>query len=192
MRLLQRLGDHVARGKVVVLAVELPVVAGEHRDDGAHRLLPAVALVAHADAERMQLRRPRRLAHAEIDTAARQQIERRHLLGHAMRLVGGELDHAMAEPDVLGALARGAEEHLGRGGVRVLLEEVVLDHPGVVVAKLVGELELIERLLQQVVFAGRRSRGAAAGARRTRRISWLVPFAGQIGTVSASYSYSQS
>ena len=32
----------------------------------------------------------------------------------------------------------------------------MLHHPRVVVAKLIGELELIERLLQQVVFAGRR------------------------------------
>ena len=114
VRLLQRLGDHVARGKIVVLAVEFPVVTGEHRDDGAHRLLPAVALVAHAHAERMQLRRPRRLAHAEIDAPAGEQIECRHLLRDALRLVGGELDHAVAEPDVLGALARRAEEHFGR------------------------------------------------------------------------------
>ena len=158
MRLLQRLGDHVARGKIVVLAVEFPAVAGEHRDDGAHRLLPAVALVAHAHAERMQFRRAGGLAHAEIDAPAREQVERRDLLGHALRLVGGELDHAMAQPDVLRALAGGAKEHLRRGGMRVLLEEVVLDHPGVVVAKLVGELELVERLLQQVVLAGRRPR----------------------------------
>ena len=114
MRLLQRLGDHVAGGKIVVLAVEFPVVVGEHRDDGAHRLLPALALVAHAHAERMQLGRPRRLAHAEIDAAARQQIECRHLLRHSLRLVGGELDHAVAESDVLGALARRAEEDFGR------------------------------------------------------------------------------
>ena len=107
-----------------------------------HRLLPALALVAHADVEGMQLGRPRRLAHAEIDAAARQQIERGDALGDAVRLVGGELDHAVAEPDALGALAGGAEEDLGRGGVRVLLEEVMLDLPGVVVAQLVGELDL--------------------------------------------------
>ena len=154
MRLLERLRDHVARGKVVVLAVEFPAVAGEHRDDGAHRLLPAVALVAHAHAERVQLRGPRRLAHAEIDASAGEQIERRDLLRHAMRLVGGELDHAMAEPDVLGALARRTEEHLRRRRVGVLFQEVMLDHPGIVVAELIRELELIERLLQQVIFAG--------------------------------------
>ena len=101
----------------------------------------------------MQLGRPGRLAHAEIDAAARQQVERRDALGDAVRLVGGELDHAVAEPDVLGALAGGAEEHLGRRGVRVLLEEVMLDLPGVVVAEPVGELDL------------RRANSAAAGTR---------------------------
>ena len=191
MRLLQRLGNHVARGKVVVLAVKFPILAGEHRDDGAHRLLPAFALVAHADAERMQFRRPRRLAHAEIDAAAGQQIERRHLLRHALRLVGGELDHAMAEPDALGALARRAEEHLGGGGVRVLLEEVMLDHPGIVVAEFVGELELVERLLKQLVFAGR-----GPGARQLMLVEhaefhrW-IPSPGQIAR-SARRSHTAS
>ena len=104
----------------------------------------------------MQLRRPSGLAHAEIDAAAGQQIERRHLFRHPLRLVGGELDHAVPEADVFGALARGAEEHFGRRRVGVLLKEMVLHHPGIVVAKLIGELELIERLLQQVVFARRR------------------------------------
>src|SRR5580692_5659074 len=114
MRLLERLRDHVACGKVVVLAVEFPVVASEHRDDGTHCLFPAVALVAHAHAERVELCGARRLAHAEIDATAGQQVERRDLLRDTLRLVGGELDHAMAEPDVPGALARRTEEYLRR------------------------------------------------------------------------------
>ncbi len=103
----------------------------------------------------MQLGRPRRLAHPQIDPPARQQIERRHPLGDALRLVGGELDDAMPQPDALGALAGRAEEHLGGGAMRILLEEMVLDHPDVVVAKPVGELHLSERLLEQVVLAAR-------------------------------------
>jgi len=96
------------------LAVKLPVVASEHRDDGAHCFFPAVALVAHAHAERVQLRRTGGLAHAEIDAAAREQIECGHLLRYALRLIGGELDHAMPQPDVLGALTGRTEEHFGR------------------------------------------------------------------------------
>jgi hypothetical protein len=59
----------------------------------------------------------------------------------------------VTQPDALGALAGGAEEDLGRGGVRVLFQEVMLDLPGVVVAELVGELNLAERILQELVLA---------------------------------------
>ena len=60
-----------------------------------------------------------------------------------------DLHDAVPEPDVLGALAGGGEEHLGRARVRVLLEEVVLDLPDVVDADPVGELDLLERVVQQ-------------------------------------------
>ena len=63
------------------------------------------------------------------------------------------LHDAVPEPDVLGALRRGGEEHLGRARVRVLLEEVVLDLPHVVDAERVGELDLLERVLDQLVLA---------------------------------------
>ena len=58
----------------------------------------------------------------------------------------------MAEANVLGALARGGEEDLGGGGVRVLFEEVVLDLEDVIEAELVGELDLFERLLIDAVL----------------------------------------
>ena len=64
----------------------------------------------------------------------------------------------MAETDALGALAGGAQENLGRGGVRVLLEEVMLDLPGVVVAQPIGELDLRQRILQELVLALRTPR----------------------------------
>ena len=67
-----------------------------------------------------------------------EQIEHRDALGDTRRMIGGELEDAVAEPDVLGALARGGEEGFRRGRVRVFFEEVMLDHPGVVVAEPVG------------------------------------------------------
>jgi len=72
-----------------------------------------------------------------------------------MGIVGGELDHAVAQPDALGALAGGAQEDFRRRGVRVLLEEVMLDLPRVVVAQPVGQLDLGQRILQQLVLARR-------------------------------------
>ena len=40
--------------------------------------------------------------------------------------------------------AGGGEEDLGRARVGVLLEEVMLDFPGVIEAELVGQLDLVE------------------------------------------------
>ena len=47
---------------------------------------------------------------------------------------------------------RPRQEHLGRRGVGVLLEEVVLDLPHVVEAQAVGELHLLEGVLEQAVL----------------------------------------
>ena len=63
-----------------------------------------------------------------------------------------DLDDAVAEPDALGARRRGGQEHLRRGRVRVLLEEVVLDLPDVVEPEPVGQLDLGQRVLQQRVL----------------------------------------
>src|SRR4029450_13379484 len=51
------------------------------------------------------------------------------------------------------ALARGRQEHLGRGGVAVFLQEVVLDLPHVVEADPVGQLDLVEGVREQLVLA---------------------------------------
>ena len=59
----------------------------------------------------------------------------------------------MAEPDAGRALARRGQEDLGRRRVAVLLEEVVLDLPDVVVAETVGQLDLLERVLEEPVLA---------------------------------------
>jgi hypothetical protein len=58
------------------------------------------------------------------------------------------LDNAVSKADLSRPLAGGAEEDLWGRRMRVLLQEMMLDLPGVVVAQLVGQLDLIERLLQ--------------------------------------------
>src|SRR5215813_15543878 len=55
--------------------------------------------------------------------------------------------NAVAEPDAFGALRAGREEHLGRRGMRILLEKVMLDLPDVIDADPVGELHLFQRYL---------------------------------------------
>src|SRR4051794_31036949 len=62
------------------------------------------------------------------------------------------LHDAVTETDALRALRGGGEEHLGRGGVAVLLEEVVFDLPHVVDAERVGELDLLQRVLDELVL----------------------------------------
>ncbi len=69
-----------------------------------------------------------------------------------VELRSGE-DDAVAEADPRRALAARGEEHLGRRGVAVLLEEVVLDLPHVLDAEPVGELDLLERVLDQGLLA---------------------------------------
>ena len=64
-----------------------------------------------------------------------------------MIVFGRHQRDAVAEPDLFGALRAGGEEHLRRRGMRVLLEEMVLDLPDVIDAEPVGELDLIERVL---------------------------------------------
>ena len=101
-----------------------PSMAGERRlghaaDRDLEALEPLLALGLLVDAEAAELGLRRRLARAELDPAARDQVERRDALGDAGRMVvaGRGLDDAVAEADVLRALAGGGEEHLGRGGV---------------------------------------------------------------------------
>ncbi len=99
----------------------------------------------------MQLQPGRPFADAEVDAAVGDQVERRQSLGGARRMVvlRDHLADAVAQPDPRRASRRRGEEHLGRGRVRVLVEEVVFDLPRVVEAEPVRELDLIERVAQQ-------------------------------------------
>jgi hypothetical protein len=153
MRLLERLGDDVARGKVEVLPVPLVALLREGRHQGAHRLFPHLALLANARPEGMQLDGALPFAEPELDAPAGQEIERGHALRDPDRMIRGELHDAVSQPDALRALAGGAQEDLRRRAVRVLLEEVVLDAPRVVEAEPVGELDLREGVVQELVFA---------------------------------------
>ena len=155
VRPLQRLGDDVAGRHLDVLALE----AGErllgHAADGdLECLFPLAALVGRVDVEPAELADRRRLTGAELDAAVGDQVERRDALGDAGRMVDGgrQVHDAEAEPNVLGALARCGQEHLRRGRVTVLLEEVVLGQPDRREAGLVGQLDLVEAVLEQLVL----------------------------------------
>ena len=97
--------------------------------------------------ERFELGDAGALAHAEFDAAAAHQIEGRDPLGDAGRVHRRQLHDAVREADLLGALARRGEKHLGGRRVRIFFEKMVLDLPGEVVAQPIGEFDLIERIL---------------------------------------------
>ena len=71
---------------------------------------------------------------------------------------GREVHDAESQPDVLGPLAGRGQEYFRRGGVTVLLEEVVLGEPHGGESGLVGGLDLVEALLQQDPFVVRHPR----------------------------------
>ncbi len=56
----------------------------------------------------------------------------------------------MPQPNLLGALTRCGEKNFRRRRMRVFLQKVVLDFPHVIDSDLVGELHLVERILEEL------------------------------------------
>ena len=151
------------RGGICTYVPSTPVngVSTMHRTATSRPSSHCSRFCERVDLEAGELRLAAALAAAELDPTAGDEIEHADPLGGARRMV--ELrrgqDDAVAEAHVLRALAAGREEHLGRRRVAVLLEEVVLDFPHVLDAERVGQLDLIERVLDQVVLAVLSSHG---------------------------------
>ncbi len=70
----------------------------------------------------------------------------------AMIVTGQHQHDAVSQPDPAGALGARGKEDLGRRGVGVLVEEVMLDFPRVVDAEPVGELDLFEGLVEEALL----------------------------------------
>src|SRR5580698_2375791 len=123
-------------------------------------LEPGGAFGGRVDEEATELGLRTRLARAELDASAREQVQRGHPLGGARRMVvaGRRLNDAVPETDVLRALADRPEKHLGGGRVAVLLQEVVLHLPDDVEPEPVGQLDLLECVLQEPVLVVLRPR----------------------------------
>ena len=64
-----------------------------------------------------------------------------------MVVTGRHQDDTVTEPDALGALRSRSEKHLGRRGVGILLEKMVLDLPGEIDTQAIGKFNLIECVL---------------------------------------------
>src|SRR3981189_1923411 len=114
MRLLHRLRNDVTQGNIKILAVMLAAAVLEHREDGADGFFEYFLLGFHVAAERRQLGDRGAFAHAELDTAVAEEIEHRDTLGDPCRMIGRELENAVAEPDILGALRGRGEKRFPR------------------------------------------------------------------------------
>ena len=100
-------------------------------------------------------------ADAEIQPSARQQIQRRRLLGQQHGVVPGQHDHRGAEPQRAGAGAEPGEQ-VERGGDLAEAGEVVLDDEGAVEAERLG----FDVVFDEVAEAFGAVELAAAAARR--------------------------
>ena len=155
VRLLARLGHHVAARHREALALVAGVGLHHHHvGDLLGRLERQRLLAAGVDAVAPQLEAGGALADAEVDPAVGDEVHHRHRLGGAggVVVVRDDLADAEADADALGLGRQRREEHVGGRAVGVLLEEVVLDRPGVVDAQLVGQDDLLGGLLDDAVL----------------------------------------
>src|SRR5262245_6717280 len=97
----------------------------------------------------------------------------------------------MPEANAPRALRRRCQEHLWRGGVRVFLEEVMLDFPRVVDPEPIGELDLRQRVLKELQLR--------AVVPRARQLVLVEdpefhdgPFAGRRGLIEALLEFARA
>ena len=154
MRLLVGLRQHVAAGHGEELPLEARIGLHGHHVGGLFgRLEPHRLLVVHRHAEAFHLHARRALAGAPVHPAVADEVERGDALGDTGGMVVGRRreHHSVAEADPPGVARAGRQEHFRRGGVRILLQEVVLVLPHIVEAQPVGEFHLLQGLVEQVV-----------------------------------------
>ena len=152
--ILAGLGQHPALGHRPVVALELVLVVGPAAHDVAKRLVPLGPGLVGVDIEALELGPGGRAAGAELHPPVADEVEHRHRLRRAHRVVVGlgQKPHAVADPQVLGERRDVAVEHLGVGAVGVLLQEVVLHRPKRVEAHLVAQNGLFDGVLVGVVL----------------------------------------
>ena len=155
VRVLERLRQHAPARHRPVGAVERVLVVGPAADDVLERLLPHRARVLRVDAEALELGARRRAAGAELDAPVGEQVEHRDRLRGAHRVVvrPRQQAHAVAEPQPRRLGGDVPVEDLGVRAVRELLEEVVLDRPQAVEARLLAEHGLLDDVLVRLVLA---------------------------------------
>jgi len=125
-----------------------------HPGCGLDVVEPLLPLGFALGAEAIQLGGGRGLTCTEVHPTVRQQVQGVDPFDDPGRVVvlGGQQHDAVPEPDARRALTGCSQEDLGGGTVAVLLQEVVLHLPDTVEAQPVGQLHLIQCILEELVL----------------------------------------
>lgn len=120
-------------------------------------LAETVAGSFHADPEGIILALRRAAPHADMQLAFAQRLQHRHVLGEAHRVVPGQHHDRRAEAQTRAGGGDVGEEQQ-RVGLRIVVAEMMLHHPGGVVAQAeqqlgVGDRFAIELAVAQPVLA---------------------------------------
>ena len=159
MWLLERPRLHRDVGDLVKAALVADPLRGPCAHDNLQRLLEALAAFVARHPEALEVHRDRAAPHAVLQPPAGQQVGGRRLLGGAHRMMERQQRHRGAEPYAPGVLSDRDRDHQRRWHYRKVPEEVQLGHPGDVETELVGEHDLLDRLLVADRLGLRRSAG---------------------------------
>ena len=165
-----RIGAHLQPRLVQLepVAVVGDFLAAQQRHQHVQRLVHHVALLGDRDAHHVGVRRERAGADPKHRPPAGHVVELVDPVGQHERVVVGQGRDPGAQPDVLGALGRRGDEHLGAGD-QLIGRRVVLADPGLVIAELVQPLDQLQVALDRqrrvlVDRVERRDEGAEAQA----------------------------
>jgi hypothetical protein len=117
-------------------------------------LVPALFGGVGVHAKPAELGPGRGAARPKLEAAVGDDVEDRGAFGDPDRVVElGDADHdAVPDPDALGLHRARRQENLGCGAMGILFEKMVLHRPHVVKPELVGEANLLEGVLVDLVL----------------------------------------
>ena len=149
VRRLERLGHDVALGDLEQVALPRKGVLRPHLRDHQQRLAQLIARGVGVDSKGVPLVAARS-REPQLEPSTRQAVHHRGPLRDSQRVIDGEgrQDPRVTEADALGVLGHGRHDQLRRARVAELGRAVVLHGPPTPETGLVGQANLLERLVE--------------------------------------------
>lgn len=182
MWLLYRFRQDVAERKLEMGTVILESTILKHQHNRSNRVFPYFALLWNGAIDGSEFREATAFTHTKLNPAVADQIESRHAFGDAGWMIGGQLNDAVTETNILGALASSTQEYFRRRAVGIFLEKMMLNYPGVVNAQSIRQFYLIVGVLEQLLF-----RTYFPGARQLQLIE-NAEFHGRLSLTAAEHA----